>query len=96
MDDWDMSDETMAALLGERITVTFNVAELVPGTYVYLDAEDEVLATGAMDDDQARGIPPALAEFHEDDDGKTDPGGNTIVGPLPVPRLPAPRQTKKK
>lgn len=91
MDDWDISDETMAALRGERVTVTFDVAELVPGTYVYLDADDEVLAIGALDDDRHRGVPPALAEFLDNDDDDTDPNGKTIVGPPMTPRSPAPR-----
>jgi hypothetical protein len=99
MDDWDISDEMMAALRGERITVTFNVAELVPGTYVYLDADDEIIAVGVLnddddndrwippapnnDDDDNRRVPPALDEFPDDGDDDQRRGVPPIWEGLP-------------
>jgi hypothetical protein len=85
MDDWDIDDEMVG------ITVTFAIAELIPGTYVYLDADSEILATGALDDDnkdRRRKVPPARDGFPEDDD--IDSSGKTTVGPLMAPRTPAP------
>lgn len=110
MDDWDISDDMMEALRGERITVTLSVAELVPGTYVYLDADDEVLAVGALDDDQHREVPPASDTFPEDDDDAAtiidaprlfpdddldnDLGSRTSLGLFMVSRAPAPKLTE--
>jgi hypothetical protein len=79
---------------GERITITLDVAELVPGTYVYLDADDEIIMRGAILDaeDAERGVPLARTDFggEFDDEEDTDPDGRTIVGPLLAPRAPAP------
>ncbi len=75
--DWEIDDETLAAMGGERITITFNVAQLVPGTYVFLDADDEVITFGEIEDPE---------DFENRD---TDPYGSTIVGPMLEPRAPA-------
>lgn len=85
--NWDMDDETLFANGGERLTITLGVAELVPGTYVYLDADDEIIMCGVLVDDE-QGVPPARTDFSENDD--TDPDGRTIIGPLLSPRSPAP------
>lgn len=95
--DWEIDDETLRALGGERITITLDVAELVPGTYVYLDADDEVIMRGAILDakDIERGVPLARTDFGEEDfdEQDTDPDGRTIVGPLLTPRTPASAKT---
>lgn len=94
--DWDIDDETLRALGGERLTITLDVAGLAPGTYVYLDADDEVIMRGAiLDAEDARGTPPARPDFgyddnEFDDEKDTNPDGRTIVGPLMAPRGPAP------
>ena len=96
--DWNIDDETIRALGGERLTITLNVAELVPGTYVYLDADDEVIMRGAVlepeaeieTDDAESGVPPALPDF---DDRDTDPDGRTFIGFLIEPRAPGPATT---
>lgn len=84
--DWDIDDETLRAMGGERLTITLGVAELVPGTYVYLDADDEIIMRGEILD----GTPPARPDFGVEglDDQDTDPDGRTIVGPLLEPRVP--------
>lgn len=91
--DWEIDDETLRALGGERLTITLDVAERVPGTYVYLDAGDEVIMRGAILDaeDVERGVPLACTDFGEEDfdEQDTDPDGRTIVGPLLVPKTPA-------
>jgi hypothetical protein len=101
--DWDIDDETLRALGGERLTITLGVAELVPGTYVCLDADDEVIMKGAVFepaaeaeiDDAESGVPPALPDFGDTDfdDCDTDPDGRTFIGPLMVPRVPGPATT---
>lgn len=97
--DWDIDDKTMAELGGERLIITLDVAELVPGTYIYLDTDDEIIMRGAILDaeDTERGIPLALPDFggefdddDDDDEEDTDPNVCTIVGPLLVPRTPGP------
>lgn len=87
--DWDMDDATIAALGGDRLTVTLGIAELVPGTYVYLDTNDEIILRGALVDDAdlAKGVPLAKADFGDEE--ATDPDGRTIIGPLLTPRGPA-------
>ena len=65
----------------EGMVVTFNVAELAPGTYVYLDADDEILMIGALDESSTPD------EFEDSED--TDPFVSTMVGPLVGARLPA-------
>lgn len=92
--EWDMDDETLRALGGERLTVTLDVTGLVPGTYVYLDANDEIIMRGAILDaeDVAPGTLLAGAGFDEDEDTITD--SRTIVGPLLTPRVPGPVTAK--
>jgi len=88
--DWDMDDETLFANGGERLTITLGVAELVPGTYVYLDADDEIIMRGALEDREGfeQEVPLARTDFSGEED--TDPNGKTIIGPLFSPRGPAP------
>ncbi len=92
--DWNIDHATMAALGGERLTITLNVAELVPGTYVCLDVDDEVIARGVILDveDLARRVPLARPDFGDefDDAEDTNPDGCTVMGPLMVPRAPGP------
>lgn len=96
--DWEIDDETLRAMGGERLTITLDVAELVPGTYVYLDADDEIIMRGAVLDaeDAERGVPLARTDFGEEDfdEQDTDPDGRTIVGPLLAPRSPASARTE--
>lgn len=91
--DWNIDDETLRTLGGERLIVTLDVAELAPGTYIYLNADDEIIMRGAILDaeDFARGIPFARTDFGSDeyDDRDTDPEGCTIVGLPMTPRAPA-------
>ncbi len=81
-------DETLFANGGERLTVTLGAIELMPGTYVFLNADDEVIMRGALvdDEDLASGAPLARTDFGNED---TDPDGRTIIGPLLVARRPA-------
>lgn len=97
---WDMDDETLFALGGERLTVTLDAAVLVPGTYVYLDADDEIIMRGVLvdDEDLARAVPFSRGDFGDengDDIEDTNPDGRTIVGPLLAPREPARTATRK-
>jgi hypothetical protein len=89
--EWDMDDDdTLFANGGERLTITLGVAELVPGTYVYLDADDEIIMRGALVDneDLAHGVLLARVDFGDDLED-ADPDGRTIIGPLLAPREPA-------
>lgn len=85
--DWDIDDETLRALGGERLTIVLDVAELVPGTYVYLDADDEIIMQGAVLE------PEAEIDDTDLDDCDTDPDGRTFIGPLMAPRVPGPATT---
>jgi hypothetical protein len=88
--DWYIDDETIRALGGERLTITFDAAELVPGTYMYLDADDdEVIVRGAVlepeaepeakveIDDAESGVPPALLNFGDTDFDDSDDDEDT-------------------
>ncbi len=83
--DWEIDDETLRAMGGERLTITFDVAELVPGTYVYLDADDEIIMRGEVLD--AENVEEDFDE--QDTDPDPDSNGRTIVGLLLTPRAPA-------
>lgn len=84
---YDDDDDTVVLdpLPEEPLTVTFTIAELVPGTYVYLDSEDVVVATGALEDEPL----PELFARDPDERNDTIPDIKTIVGPLLSPRRPA-------
>lgn len=99
--DWYIDDETIHALGGERLTITFDAAELVPEACVYLDADDEVITQGAVFELEAEAenrVPSDLldfsnTDFDDNDDRDTDPDGRTFIGPLMAPREPGPVTT---
>lgn len=98
----DIDDEMLYALGGERLIITLDVAELAPGTYIYLDTDDEIIMEGTVlepepepepeIDDAENGVPPALPDFGDTDldEQDTDPVGRTFVGPPMAPRMPGP------